>query len=39
VGENPVSVGQFNPEHRVGKRFDDAALDLDGSVLLGHVLR
>jgi hypothetical protein len=39
VGENPVSVGQFDPEHRVGERLDDATLDLDGSVLLGHVLR
>src|SRR6185437_1023692 len=39
VGENPVSVGQFDPEHRVGKRLDDATLDLDGSVLLRHILR
>src|SRR5215203_2472308 len=38
VGEDPVSVGQFDPEHRVGKRLDDATLDLDGSVLLWHVL-
>src|SRR4051795_9560723 len=36
VGEHPVPVLQLHPEHRVGKRLDDATLDLDGPVLLRH---
>src|SRR4051795_3770281 len=36
VGEHPVPVLQFDPEHRVGKWLDDTTLDLDGPVLLCH---
>src|SRR4051812_34346571 len=36
VGEHPVPVLQFDPEHRVGQRLDDTTLDLDGPVLLCH---
>ena len=38
VGEHPVTVLQFDPEHRIGQRLDDATLDLDGPVLLRHAL-
>jgi hypothetical protein len=36
VGEHLVSVLQLNAEHRIGQGFDNAALDLDGTVFLGH---
>src|ERR1700751_3444225 len=36
VGEYLVSVLQLNAEHRIGQGLDHAALDLDGTVLLGH---
>src|SRR3712207_179994 len=36
VGEHPVPVLQFDPEHRVGQWLDDTTLDLDGPVLLRH---
>ena len=38
VCEHLVTVGQLNPEHRVRERLHDRALDLDDTVLLGHVL-
>src|SRR6476661_8026211 len=38
VSENLVTVGQLNPEHRVRESLDDRALDLDDTVLLGHIL-
>src|SRR5687768_13138596 len=39
VCQDPVAVLELHPEHRVGQRFDHSALDLDGPVLLRHVLR
>src|SRR3954470_19671721 len=36
VRENPVPVGELDPEHGVRERLDHAALDLDGPFLLGH---
>src|SRR5690349_6114916 len=39
VREDLVPVGQLDAEHRVRERLHDAALDLDDSVLLRHVLR
>src|SRR4051812_5960471 len=39
VREDPVPVLQLHAKHRVGERLDDPALDLDGPVLLRHVLR
>src|SRR4051812_14427050 len=39
VGEDLVAVLQLHAEHRVGERLDHTALDLDGPVLLRHVLR
>src|SRR4051794_35831822 len=39
VGQDLVTVLQLHAEHRVGERLDDPALDLDGPVLLRHVLR
>src|SRR5690606_37891537 len=38
VRQHLVPVAQLHPEHRVAQRFDNAALDLDDAVLLGHVL-
>src|SRR4051794_25367604 len=38
VGQDLVAVLQLHAEHRVGERLDDSALDLDGPVLLRHVL-
>src|SRR3954453_73965 len=38
VRQDPVPVLQLHPEHRVGERLDDPALDFDGPVLLRHVL-
>ena len=37
VGEDPVPVFHLDPEHRVGQRLDDLALDLD-RVFLAHRL-
>src|SRR5262245_1348519 len=39
VGQDPVTVGELDPEHRVREWLNDAALDLDGTVLLRHILR
>src|SRR5699024_1339948 len=39
VGEDLVSVLQLNAERCVGQGFDHPPLELDGAVLLGHVLR
>ena len=39
VCEDLVAVFQLDAEHRVGKRFDHSTLDLNGPVLLAHVLR
>ena len=39
VRENPMTVFQLDPKHRVGQWFHHPALDLDRPVLLGHVLR
>ena len=39
VRENLVAVLLLDSEHRVGEWLDHAALDLDGPVLLAHVLR
>src|SRR5664279_242423 len=36
MSENLVAVGQLNAEHRVGKSFDNRALNLDDAVLFGH---
>ena len=38
VCENLVTVRQLDPEHRVRESLDDRALDLDDTVLLGHIL-
>src|SRR5690606_3730262 len=38
VGQHPVAVGELDPEHRVRKRLHHSALDLDGPVLLRHIL-
>ena len=38
VCENLVTVGQLDPEHCVRESLDDRALDLDDTVLLGHIL-
>src|SRR3954447_12227936 len=38
VGEHSVPVLQFDPEHRIGQRLDDATFDLDGPVFLRHAL-
>src|SRR5690606_8396647 len=38
VREYLVAVAQLHTEHRVGQRFDNAALDLDDAVFLGHIL-
>src|SRR3954470_9054798 len=34
-----VTIGELNAEHCVRQGLDHAALDLDGSVFLRHVLR
>src|SRR4051794_13217463 len=34
-----VPVAQLHPEHGIGQRFDYLAFDLDGPILLGHILR
>src|ERR1700709_438957 len=39
VCQDLVPVLELDPEHRVGQGLDDPALDLDGAVLLRHVLR
>src|SRR6478735_1192043 len=39
VGEHAVPVLQLHPKHGVGEGFDHPTLDLDGPVLLGHILR
>src|SRR5665647_3380617 len=39
VGQHPVTVGQLHAKHRVRQGLDHAALDLDDTVLLCHVLR
>jgi hypothetical protein len=39
VGENLVTVLQLNAKHRIGQGFDNATLNLDGSVFLSHFLR
>ena len=36
VRKDLVAVGEFNPEHRVRERLDDGALDLYGTLFLGH---
>src|SRR5690606_28572865 len=38
VCENLVTVRQLDPEHCVRESLDDRALDLDDTVLLGHIL-
>ena len=38
VGEYLVTVLQLNAEHRIGKGLNHAALDLDGTVFLAHIL-
>ena len=39
MGEDFVPVLQLYLEHGVRQRLDDGALDLDGALLFGHVLR
>jgi hypothetical protein len=39
VGEHLVTVAQFHPEHGIRQWLDHSAFDLDGPVLLGHILR
>jgi hypothetical protein len=39
VGQDSMTVCQLYPEHRVRKRLDNSAFDLDGPVFFGHVLR
>src|SRR5918997_4666630 len=39
VRQDLVPVLELHPEHRVGQGLDDPPLDLDGAVLLRHVLR
>src|SRR5919107_5467121 len=39
VSQDLVPVRQLHAEHGVGQWLDHSALDLDGSVFLGHVLR
>src|ERR1700712_3744381 len=39
VCQDLVPVLELAPEHRVGQGLDDPTLDLDGAVLLRHVLR
>jgi len=39
VGQHPVAVRQLDPKHRVREGLDDPTLDLDGTVLLRHILR
>src|SRR5215813_3563251 len=39
VGEYLVPVVQLHPEEGVRQRLDHRALDLDGAVFLGHILR
>src|SRR5579864_7620861 len=34
-----MPVVELHPKERVGQRFDHRALDLDGTVFLGHVFR
>src|SRR6478752_1854626 len=36
VCQDLVAVLELDPEHGVRKRLDDSALDLDGTLLLGH---
>src|SRR5690606_19668631 len=38
VSQHAMAVGELDPEHRVRKRLDHSALDLDGPVLLRHIL-
>lgn len=38
VSENFVTVGEFYPKHCVRESFHDRALDLDDTVLFGHIL-
>src|SRR5450756_1831107 len=39
VGEHLVPVRELDPKHRVRESLDHAALDLDDTVLLCHILR
>src|SRR5690348_5052523 len=39
VRQDLVAIGELYPKHRVRERLDHSALDLDGPVLLRHVLR
>src|SRR5690348_2157431 len=39
VRQDLVAIGELHPEHRVREWLDHSALDLDGPVLLRHVLR
>src|SRR5689334_16226973 len=39
VSENLVPVVQLHPEEGIRERLDNRALNLDGAVFLGHVLR
>src|SRR5450830_710335 len=39
VGEHSVAVGQLHAKHRVRQGLDNAAFDLDDTVLLCHILR
>src|SRR5215469_8665223 len=39
MSKNLVPVVELHPEEGVGQRFDYRALNLDGAVFLGHILR
>jgi hypothetical protein len=39
VGQDLVTVGELDPEHGVREWLYHAALDLDGTVFLRHILR
>jgi hypothetical protein len=39
VGQDLVPVVELHPEEGIRERFHDCAFDLDGAVLLGHILR
>src|SRR5580698_6140859 len=39
VGEYLVPVVQLHPEEGIGQSLDHRALNLDGAVFLGHILR
>src|SRR5688572_30576475 len=39
VRQDLVAIGEFHPEHGVREWLDHSALDLNGAVFFGHVLR